>query len=218
MVRVVRDLALLARMLSVPQPQVPERLFDNTFDREAGVRNRCLQALLDTFPDSGDCERAARSALSDSDVRIRRLGALAPQSGERGLSTLLEMAGDERLSLEDRAAALEGFLDRASPARVVEELVERLAKGSGGLFARLLVRALGDAGEGVRPSLERLQSDVSLPANVRKAAARALERILGKSGAGRVSLAGRTKSGALSEPAERGAVSVVPGKAPGRKR
>lgn len=186
-VAMTRDLAQLAKWLSVAPPEVPERLFDNTFDPQPEVRLRCLQALLDSFPDSGDCERGATTALSDSDVRVRLLGALATQSGARGVEALRKMAADGSLALEDRESALEGFLVRAAPERALEGLVG-------------------------------LQSDASLPARLRRAAARALARLHGKSVAGRVSLAGSTRAGALSEPAEAGAVSVVREPKPRRRR
>lgn len=186
-VAMTRGLAQLAQWLSVTPQQVPGRLFDNTFDPEPEVRLRCLQALLDSFPDSGDCERGATTALSDSDIRVRRLGAFAPQSGARGVEALLKMAADERLALADRETALEAFLVRAAPERAIEEL-------------------------------ERLQSNSSLPSGLRKAAARAYLRLHGKAAAGRISLSSSTTSGALSEPADAGAVSVVPEPAPPRRK
>lgn len=218
LVGLARDLALLASLLSLSRHEIAQRLFENTYDPEPCVRRRALEALVEAFPDSDECARAAKGALSDSDVAMRREGAFLRQSGARGIDVLLEMAVDSTLRFEDRAAAFEGFLARASPVRVVEELAELASKGGGTLVSRLLVRVLADAKEDARPSLERLAADPALPADLRAAAANALARITGRGSAGRVSLADGGRAGALSEPAERGAVSVVPAPAKPRKK
>lgn len=148
-VALAKEIAELASMLSVPRRDVPDRLFDNTFDPEPDVRLQCLRALLEHHPRTEACERAVTVSLGDSDPRVQLEAALDERSGARGTKVL-----------------------------------ERLASGTTALRARA-AKAL---------------------------AKRAPDRI---AHAGRVSLSEEGAAGALSEPPEKGAVSVA---APPKKK
>ncbi len=89
---VVTRMLTIAELVSVPKADVKRRLRANAAkDRDGRVRWHNLDVLLRRFPRSKHALRAARTALSDQDARVRLRGAIA--LGEEGLAVLLELAG-----------------------------------------------------------------------------------------------------------------------------
>lgn len=154
-IAVAKEVAELAAMLSLEPRNVPDRLFDNTFDPQPDVRLACLEALLAEYPDHHSTVSAVRACLGDSDPRVRLVAALDDRSGDRG-----------------------------------------------------------------KKVLETLIHDAGLPATLRTRAVYAIARRMKRedSQGGRVSLADEGLAGALSEPRERGTVSIVSGSKPKKRR
>ncbi|MFG3660880.1 HEAT repeat domain-containing protein [Streptomyces sp. NPDC047706] len=127
----------------------------------AEVRKRAVQSIAD-IP-AGEATALLRSALTDTDVTVRRCAAL--ELGARGVAdavpTLLDMIVDE-VNDVDAADALSGLAsDPAMADQISARLVERLGRATMGASARRrLAQALAEIpGDGASRALAGLSHD-----------------------------------------------------------
>lgn len=203
LVDLVREAAFVARELSVTAQEAPGKLFDNTFDVEAGVRLASLHVLLRSFPDHADTARAAETCLNDADPEVRRVAREAEQSGERGKVALLRIATASDAGHFARITALERILDRDPARRMTDMLVEAAAS-----LDDVLPAAIRGARNPSVAVLERLAGGEEVPAGVRRAARDRLGRGEDPATVGRLSIAEPANRGALSPASEGGGLSL----------
>jgi HEAT repeat protein len=254
LIALTEEMTALACALSLDDREIPARLLANVcHDDSPVVRRKSLEALLDRYARAAETTKAVRAALED-DERDTRVVAAEALPGDEGFETLSGVALSELASDGARARAI-SFISRrydavrsgpivetalASRARPVRHAavvaagslrlrsalprLVAMAKAVEGDTAVAVAEALGAIGdaEGEGAALSLLASGDT---RVRVAAARALERIGGRSAVeplfaltGGILPFGELRSAATSAvraiqsrlgPAERGGLSMA---------
>ncbi|HEY3450724.1 MAG TPA: hypothetical protein VGK67_30485 [Myxococcales bacterium] len=176
--RWVREIVGAAEALSrIP---IPEALASRATGREdVQVRLKCLEMLLERYPDDAQTARALEAGLSDADPLLRLRAARSTRDA-RGLAVLEALVFGPEVPVEIRVEAL-GWLVPRNPPQSGSVLLERALEGPAAVQSSALIHALDAGRSDLLGAVRRVAAGEVVDAGL----ALALARFLGKHGDGR---------------------------------
>lgn len=130
LVSLANEMLALAEALSIDVRPVPGRLLENVkSDPNPVFRRRCLESLVERYPDRDVTRAALRAALADRSPETRVLAA-EKLPGDEGSGALEALALADDAGEETRARAVRA-LARRPASRAAAEVIERLLRDRG---------------------------------------------------------------------------------------